>query len=151
MTNFKIIQRVFYQFLIVISLALIFEFIYNGLKVSTVYNTVENILFSVLLVSPLFLIPYRKIQIAYISVAYVLFCLSIFFEAVYYYFFEAFLSASSLFVSFDSNRSEATEFLNFYLDTNVIVFSVLMFIIIVLSVYKLTTSLSSFKKQSKLL
>ena len=150
MINFKIIQRVFYQFLIVISLALIFELIYNGLKVSTVYNTVENILFSVLLVSPLFLIPYRKIQIAYISVAYVLFCLSIFFEAVYYYFFEAFLSASSLFVSFDSNRSEATEFLNFYLDTNVIVFSVLMFIIIVLSVYKLTTSLSSFTKQSKL-
>ena len=150
MTNFKIIQRIFYQFLIVISLALIFELIYKGLKVSTVYNTLENILFSVLLVSPLFLISYRKIQIAYISVVYILFCLSIFFEAVYYYFFEAFLSASSLFVSFDSNRSEATEFLNFYLDTKVIVFSVIMFVIIVLSVYKFTTSLSHFKKQLKL-
>ena len=150
MTNFKIIQRIFYQFLIVISLALIFELIYKGLKVSTVYNTLENILFSVLLVSPLFLISYRKIQTAYISVVYILFCLSIFFEAVYYYFFEAFLSASSLFVSFDSNRSEATEFLNFYLDTKVIVFSVIMFVIIVLSIYKFTTSLSHFKKQLKL-
>ena len=149
MTNFKIIKRIFYQFLLVISLALVFELIFKGIKVSTVYNTLENIVFSALLVSPLFLVSYRKIQTIYITVVYVLFCLSIFFEAVYYYFFEAFLSASSLFVSFDSNRSEATELLNFYLDKKVIVFSAIMFLVVALSVFKLTTTLSRFKKDSK--
>ena len=150
MTNFKIIKQIFYQFLIAICAAFVFELIFNALTISTFYNTLENILFSVLLVSPLFLIPYRVIQTGYITVAYILFCLSIYFEAVYYYFFEAFLSASSLFVSLDSNRSEATEFLNFYLDTKVIVFSIVMILLLTISVYKFSTKLSYFKKQSKL-
>ena len=150
MTNFKIIKQIFYQFLIAICAAFVFELIFKGLTISTFYNTLENILFSVLLVSPLFLIPYRVIQTGYITVAYILFCLSIYFEAVYYYFFEAFLSASSLFVSLDSNRSEATEFLNFYLDTKVIVFSIVMILLLTISVYKFSTKLSYFKKQPKL-
>ena len=82
MTNFKIIKQIFYQFLIAICAAFVFELIFKGLTISTFYNTLENILFSVLLVSPLFLIPYRVIQTGYITVAYILFCCYIYFEAV---------------------------------------------------------------------
>ena len=149
MTNFKIIRQIFYQFLIIISVALVFELIYKGLKISSFYNTIENILFSVLLLSPLYLISYRKIQSVYIYFVYLFFCLCIYFETVYYYLFDTFLSASSLFVSLESNRSEAIEFLNFYFDTKVIIFSVILFIIVALSVYRLTSNLNHFNNQSK--
>ena len=149
MTNFKIIRQIFYQFLIIISVALVFELIYKGLKISSFYNTIENILFSVLLLSPLYLISYRKIQSVYIYFVYLFFCLCIYFETVYYYLFDTFLSASSLFVSLESNRSEAIEFLNFYFDTKVIIFSVILFIIVALSVYRLTANLNHFNNQSK--
>lgn len=149
MTNFKIIGQIFYQFLIAITAALFFELIFKGLNASTVNNTIENILFSSLLLSPLFIISYRKVQSVYITIVYLLFCLCIYFETVYYYLFEAFLSASSLFVSLESNRYEVTEFLDFYLDSKIILFSIIMLIIIVLSVYRLTVISSHFKKQSK--
>jgi heptose-I-phosphate ethanolaminephosphotransferase len=149
MTNIKIIKLISYQFLIIVLAALFFELLFTGLTLVTVYNTIENIIFSTVLISPFLLVSCRKIQTVYITAAYLMFSLSIYFETIYYYFFEAFLSASSLFVLFDSNRTEATEFLNFYLDINIVVFSVLMFLIISISIFKFKTNLRSFKKQSK--
>ena len=149
MTNFKIIRKIFYKFLIIIFVAFVFELICKGLKISILYNSFENILFSALLLSPIYIISYRKIQSVYIYFVFLFFCLCIYFETVYYYLFDTFLSASSLFVSLESNRSEAIEFLSFYFDTNLIVFSFFLFIIIILSVYKLTSNLSHFSKQSK--
>lgn len=150
MTNFKIIRQIFYKFLIIISVGVVFELIFKGLKISTFYNSFENILFSILLLSPLFLISHRTIRSVYTFFIYLFFCLCTYFETVYYYLFDTFLSASSLFVSLESNTSEAIEFLNFYFDTKVIVFSILFFTIMVLSVYKLTSHLSHFSKHSKL-
>ncbi|MDA9057048.1 sulfatase-like hydrolase/transferase [Flavobacteriaceae bacterium] len=146
MTNFKITKIIFYQFLIPVFTALVFDLIHKGLQDSTVYNVLENSLFSILLISPLYFIFNRKIQLAYTVIAYLLFCISIYFETVYYYFFEAYLSASSLFVILDSNRSEATEFLNFYVDTKVILFSIVMVVVIATSLIRFKTILSPFKK-----
>jgi heptose-I-phosphate ethanolaminephosphotransferase len=114
MTNIKILKLISYQFLIIVLAALFFELLFTGLTLVTVYNTIENIIFSTVLISPFLLVSCRKIQTVYITAAYLMFSLSIYFETIYYYFFEAFLSASSLFVLFDSNRTEATEFLNFF-------------------------------------
>jgi heptose-I-phosphate ethanolaminephosphotransferase len=146
MTNFKITKRIFYQFLIPIFIALVFELIHKGLGDSTVYNVLENSLFSILLISPLYFIFNRKIQLAYTVISYLLFCVSIYFETVYYYFFEAYLSASSLFVILDSNSSEAAEFLDFYIDYRVIIFSILMLIVIVPSILKFKSLLRYFNK-----
>ena len=52
MTNFKIIKKIFYQFLIPVFVAVVFELINKGYEVSTVYNFIENSLFSMILVSP---------------------------------------------------------------------------------------------------
>ena len=146
MTNFKIAKRIFYQFLIPVFVAVVFELIYKEFEVSTAYNFLENSLFSILLVSPVYFIVNRKIQLGYISLTFLLFCFAIYFETVYYYFFEAYLSASSLFVVLDSNSSEAAEFLNFYVDHKVIIFSVFMLVVIATSLIRFKTLLSPFKK-----
>jgi len=148
MTNFKITKSIFYQFLIPVFVAVVFELIYKEFEVSTVYNFLENSLFSILLVSPVYFIVNRKIQLGYISLTFLLFCFAIYFETVYYYFFEAYLSASSLFVVLDSNSSEAAEFLNFYVDHKVIIFSVLMLVVIATSLKRFKTILTPFNKSS---
>jgi len=56
------------------------------------------------------------------------------------------LSASSLFVLFDSNSSEAAEFLDFYVDYRVIIFSVLMLFVIITSTLKIKSLLRHFNK-----
>ena len=148
MTNFKITKRIFYQFLIPVFVAVVFEVIYKGLEISTFYNFLENILFSMPLLSPIYFIANPKIQQGYTTLAFLLFCFSIYFETVYYYFFETYLSASSLFVVLDSNSSEAAEFLNFYVDYKVITFSVLMLIVVVTSLSRFKIIQSHFNKTS---
>ena len=144
MTNFKIIKKIFYQFLIPVFVAVVFELINKGYEVSTVYNFIENSLFSIILVSPVYFIVNRKLYLWYITLTFLVFCLSIYFETVYYYFFETYLSASSLFVLFDSNSSEAAEFLDFYVDYRVIIFSVLMLFVIITSTLRIKSLLRDF-------
>jgi len=144
MTNFKIIKIIFYQFLIPVFVAVVFELINKGYEVSTVYNFIENSLFSIILVSPVYFIVNRKLYLWYITLTFLVFCLSIYFETVYYYFFETYLSASSLFVLFDSNSSEAAEFLDFYVDYRVIIFSVLMLFVIITSTLRIKSLLRDF-------
>ena len=146
MTNFKITKKIFYQFLIPVVVAVVFELINKGYEVSTVYNFIENSLFSMILVSSVYFIVNRKLRLGYVILTFLVFCLAIYFETVYYYFFETYLSASSLFVVLDSNSSEAAEFLNFYVDRKVIIFSVLMLIIIVTSLLRFKSILSHSNK-----
>ena len=146
MTNFKITKKIFYLFLVPVVVAIVFELINKGYDVSTGYNFIENSLFSMLLVGPVYFIVNRKLQLGYVTLMFLVFCFAIYFESVYYYFFEAYLSASSLFVVLDSNSSEAAEFLNFYIDRKVIIFSVLMLIIIVTSLLRFRSILSPFNK-----
>ena len=144
MTNFKIIKIIFYQFLIPVFVAVVFELINKGYEVSTVYNFIENSLFSMILVSPVYFIMNRKLYLWYITLTFLVFCLSIYFETVYYYFFETYLSASSLFVLFDSNSSEAAEFLDFYVDYRFKIFSVLMLFVIITSTLRIKSLLRDF-------
>ena len=144
MTNFKIIKKIFYQFLIPVLVAVVFELINKGYEVSTVYNFIENSLFSMILVSPVYFIMNRKLYLWYITLTFLVFCLSIYFETVYYYFFETYLSASSLFVLFDSNSSEAAEFLDFYVDYRFKIFSVLMLFVIITSTLRIKSLLRDF-------
>ncbi len=80
MTNFKIIKKIFYQFLIPVLVAVVFELINKGYEVSTVYNFIENSLFSMILVSPVYFIVNRKLYLWYITLTFLVFCLSIYFE-----------------------------------------------------------------------
>jgi|SaaInlStandDraft_1057018.scaffolds.fasta_scaffold00034_16 heptose-I-phosphate ethanolaminephosphotransferase len=146
MNNFKVTKKIFYQFLIPVFIAAVFELINKGFDVSTAYNFIENGLFSTLLVVPIYFIVNRKIQFGYVILTFFGFCSAIYFETVYYYFFEAYLSASSIFVVLDSNSSEAAEFLNFYVDDKVIVFSILMLIVIISSLLRFKTILTNFNK-----
>ena len=148
MTNFKVTKSIFYQFLILMLVAVVFELINKGYVSSTLYNTIENTLFSMVLISPIYFIYNRKIQLLYSVLIYLLFAFFIYFEAVYFYLFETYLSASSIFVALDSNNTEALEFFKFYVDYKVIIFSILMLIVSVVSVLKFKSILSHFQKVS---
>tara|TARA_B110000967_G_C18890991_1_gene567373 strand:+ start:1158 stop:2771 length:1614 start_codon:yes stop_codon:yes gene_type:complete len=149
MTNFKVSKNIFYQFMISVFVAVVFELINKGFQASTLYNTIENILFSIVLISPIYFIYNRKIQLGYSVFSYLFFVFFIYFETVYFHLFETYLSASSIFVALDSNNTEALEFLNFYVDYKVIIFSVLVLIVSVISVLRLKSILSYFQKVSK--
>ena len=73
MTNFKIIKKIFYQFLIPVFVAVVFELINKGYEVSTVYNFIENSLFSMILVSPVNFIVNRKLHLWYITLTFLVF------------------------------------------------------------------------------
>jgi heptose-I-phosphate ethanolaminephosphotransferase len=148
MTNFKVYKNIFYQFLTVIFVALVFQLINKQFEISTLYNTIENILFSMVLITPVFFINSRKIQLIYTVLSYLFFVFFIYFEAIYFHLFETYLSASSIFVALDSNNTEAFEFLRFYLDYKLIIFSVLILIVSVVSFSKFKSILSHFQKVS---
>ena len=149
MTNFKVSKNIFHQFLSLIFVAVAFQLINNGFELSTLYNTIENILFSVVVISPIFFIYNRKIQLGYTVLSYLFFAFLIYFEIIYYHLFETYLSASSIFVALDSNNTEALEFLKFYVDYKVIIFSLLILIVSAVSVLRLKSILCHSQKVSK--
>ncbi len=63
MTNFKVTKSIFYQFLILMLVAVVFELINKGFVSSTLYNTIENTLFSMVLISPIYFIYNREATI----------------------------------------------------------------------------------------
>ena len=82
MNNFKVTEKIFYQFLIPVFIAAVFELINKGFDVSTAYNFIENGLFSTLLVVPIYFIVNRKIQFGYVILTFFGFCSAIYFETV---------------------------------------------------------------------
>ena len=149
MPNFKVARNIFYQFLVLILFAVVFELINKGIASTTLHNAIENTLFSIVLISPVCFIHNRKILHFYNVLIYLLFAFFIYFEAVYFHLFETYLSASSIFVALDSNNQEAIEFLSFYVDYKVIIFSLLMLFVTTISVLRFKTILSHLNKTTK--
>lgn len=130
--NNKGTLKLFYLFLVPIVLAFIFECLYKGLDWNNFYNLVENTLFALLLISPLYFILSLKWNRSYAVVAYIFFSFCTFFESGYYYMFGTYFSPSAVFVLLDTNLDEAKEFIGFYIDTPLMVFTLVFWMVVVL-------------------
>ena len=148
MSNFSVFKKIFYFFAFSVIIAFLFEFSTNVTSVNPFYNALENLLFSVVIISPIYFISKRKIQVAYILFSYLVFSIFLYVESVYYHLFESNFSSSTIFILLDSNSSEASEFLKFYTSKSVIIFSLIMLFITFLFSFKITQVIPQYKKSS---
>ena len=146
--------KIFLRYFFLILFAFLFDCVFNKIVLNIVYNLIENTLFAVALICPLYFITNNKLNKYYFSVSYLLFSFCVFFETIYYYLFKTNFSSSAIFVALDSNIDEVKEFLGFYVNTPIVVFTLLILTITSISLFKikklnitslLYTSYSKFK------
>jgi len=82
-------------------------------------NFVENTFTLIILLSFTFILK-GKLQKGTQILGYVLFIVYNLFESIYYYLFNANISSSSIYILLETNRAEAREFAEFYLDKFII-------------------------------
>jgi heptose-I-phosphate ethanolaminephosphotransferase len=136
MLNTKAIRNLIYSFLIPIVLAFLFESIFKEITPNIFYNLIENLIFAFILVSPIYFIRHVKWYKIYFSLSYLLFCLCLYFETAYYYLFGTYLSSSALFVVLETNSNEASEFVSFYMNIPLLVFTFTFAFIVIITIFK---------------
>lgn len=121
--------KLFFNYFFLILFALLFDCIFNIITLDIFYNLIENILFAIALICPIYFMANAKLNKYYLLISYFFFSFCIYFETIYYYLFKTSFSSSAIFVILDSNIDEANEFLGFYINTPVIIFSFLILLI----------------------
>ena len=142
MSNFSSIKTIFYQFLIPIFFAFIFEICFNTIKPLLIYNLIENTLFAALIISFCFFFNKIKTKRFLFLILTIFFNLFLIFETLYYYLFESILSSSSIFILIESNNSEASEFISSHLDVKIIYYLMFSILLTINSVYKIFKTLN---------
>lgn len=135
MRSFK---KIFLKYFYLIISAFIFEIIFDKIAVNSFFNLFENILFALVLILPLYFLNKKKLKLTYFVFSYSIFSACIWFETIYYYLFKTKFSSSAIFVALDSNISESKEFISFYLDRPIIIFTIIIFITSLVVILKLT-------------
>lgn len=146
----KVFNSVFSKYFLIISIALLFDFFFNEITKSTFLNLIENILLGLVFISIHHFIDQKVLNKTIFIPLFLLFCLIIFIETVYYYLFQTTFNSSTVFVILDSNPSESIEFIDFYIDTPIIVFGVLILLIIIHTYFNLKQVVFSKFKVNKI-
>jgi heptose-I-phosphate ethanolaminephosphotransferase len=110
--------------------ALLFELLFADFYAYRWYNVLENTLFAtaMLLTVPFF--NSGKIKAFLVNFYFLIFVFCLFFESVFFYLFNTFFTASAVFILIETNLSEASEFLGFYLDVPILVFFLVMAVLV---------------------
>lgn len=128
--------KIFLNYFILIVLAFLFECFYSKLSLNTIYNIIENILFAIVIVCPLFFLDINRLKKYYFIISYLFFSICIYLESIYFFLFKTFFSSSAIFVALDSNVDESLEFINFYGNKIILFFSLLILITVVITLLK---------------
>jgi heptose-I-phosphate ethanolaminephosphotransferase len=148
MSNFSVFKKIFYFFAFSVCIAFLFELLTNVRSINPFFNALENLLFSFIVITPIYFISKRKTQVVYILFAYLVFSIILYIESVYYHLFESYFSSSVIFILLDTNISEASEFLKFYTSKPVVLFSLLMLFVVSLSFFKINKTIFQQNKSS---
>lgn len=136
MHNTKNILKLFYLFFVPIALAFVYEVFFKTISWNNYFNSIENSLFALLLISPLYFISGSKWSKVYFIMAYLFFCLCTYFETAYYYLFNTYFSPSAVFVVLDSNSQEAQEFIRFYMDVPLLIFTLVFWLAFLILIFR---------------
>lgn len=112
--------------------AFIFELIYADFEVYRFKNVAENVLFATGMLLTLNLFNSKKIKTILSNCYFIFFVLCLFLESSYFYLFHSNFSASALFILIETNKTEAREFLNFYLNLPILGFFIILCLLILL-------------------
>ena len=121
----KKLLKIFYKYGTLIIVAFLFEIISSTITIFSLYNFLENIFFASALICLIYIFQSNKLKTIYFYISFVFFSICLFLETAYYYLFDTYFSSSAIFVTLDSNAEESKEFLNFYIDTPIIVFTLI--------------------------
>ncbi|HEX9825498.1 MAG TPA: sulfatase-like hydrolase/transferase [Flavobacteriaceae bacterium] len=141
MQNIKAILKLGYLFLVPIVLAFVFESIFKTISWNIFFDVIENSLFAILLISPLYVFYNSKWNAVYIILAFLFFCICTYFETAYYYLFNTYFSPSAVFVVLDSSLNEASEFIGFYMDVPLMVFTLVFWMVSLVLLFKVKSLL----------
>ncbi len=112
--RFKIL---YLNYLVVIITALSLVLFKCTYEQEIILNFIENCLFAFVLVGLSFLVKSNRFRRLFGIVAYILFSLSLVIETIYYLLFKVFISSSTLYLVFDTNFKESSEFIETYIGT----------------------------------
>lgn len=121
-------SKIFVNYFLLIFFVLLFEIIFNSSIAHAFKNFIENNLFAVLLIIPLYFLKNKHLNKCYFIFSYLVFSFCIVFETIYFYLFKTYFSSSAIFVVLDSNFNEVKEFSTFYI--NKIAISFLLIIVL---------------------
>ncbi len=121
--------RFFIAVVLPIFIAFIFELVFTEFKAARLLNVTENLIFSIIILLFVKLFSGSKAQLILSKMVLLFFTFCIFSETGYYYIFDINLRPSAIFIMFESNYSETSEFLSFYLDGCLLTF----FLVLVLN------------------
>ena len=127
--------KIVLRFLPLALLAFFFELIFSEFTSHLFKNFFENILFSIALICPIYLLK-SSLKTLFLITVYVIYTFCIYFETVFYYLFKVSFSSSAIFATLDTNLDESGEFIGFYVDSTLLVFTVLVLIVAVISILK---------------
>ena len=128
-SNLKTLVNLFWIYFFVTIPGFIAIAFYSDFDILFLYNFFESIFFCVLII--LFISVFKNSRVKkfiyYFLFSSFVFCTYI--EAVYFVIYGTYFSPSSVFLFFDSNPDEATEFLTFYFSISLLIFTVILLIV----------------------
>ncbi len=124
-------QKVELLFFTIIIISFIFEVLFAKFRVERFYNLLENSLLAILLILPFYYLTLNKFKTLYFKSFFCVYAVFLAIETSYYYIFKTNISASAIYIAFESNYEETNEFLSFYVDFKLIVFLILILAFIV--------------------
>jgi len=104
-------KTLYLNYLVVIFTALFLVLYKCTYEQEIILNLVENCLFAFVLVGFSFFVKSNRFRRLFGIVAYILFSLSLVIETMYYLLFKVFISSSTLYLVFDTNFEESSEFI----------------------------------------
>ncbi|PQV48204.1 heptose-I-phosphate ethanolaminephosphotransferase [Jejuia pallidilutea] len=125
-----VLKKLFLRYLVLVCSGFFFNVVFNNITLFVLLNFLENIFFGATLIIPIFLLKGLNFKSLYFKLSYVVFALCLYIETIYYYLFQTFFSSSAIFVTLDSNTNESKEFLSFYVDLPIIIYSIIFSLIV---------------------
>lgn len=135
--------KIFVVFLTSIIVFFLFEVLFSKINIDRLSNSIENILFALLLIVMSFLFNSEKAKRYYLIIALSLFNVFLFFETFYYHHFKGIFSDSALFVILESNGSETKEFLTSYFNLKIAFLFIITLLLIVFALKQIDRCIKS--------
>lgn len=104
-------------------IAFLIEYLSGNFQLNRWLNLTENLIFGALLLSFPLLLPSKNFRRLTGNLFFFSFVFFVFFETLYFTWFGTNFSASSIFVMFETNAAEASEFITFYFNPFSIVYA----------------------------
>jgi heptose-I-phosphate ethanolaminephosphotransferase len=137
--------KIAFVFLLPIILFFLFECFSGDIGIERFYNVIENLLFATVLIIMSYFIKSQKYKSLYLKSAIILFVICLYLETFYFYHFGGVFSVSSMFVLFETNNTEAMEFLIAYFNSFIIFLTVFTLVLIIWSFRRFNDGIKSLK------